>query len=604
MKNSTLAAVLLTFIFLVTHVNAITYPKSVNYIKAKVALSGEVDFLAYPSSFFKKAYIYVYIPQEDGRQKVKILSVQPSTYELVNDEYGNAQVKLIISEFKEKVYYKIETLVEVEAKHSSNNISFIRETELTKPTPEILSNAVEIGGNTIDKLAELAIWVNNYVKYDKTLENETKPASWVFENRRGTCDEFSSLFISLTRVWKIPYRYSVGIAYSNGFQNHAWVELLINNSWIPFDPTWGQANYLDATHIKIASLPDANFSEKIEVEGKNIGIDWVKPTSHKVEILESKEESPIEIKVKLLNEEIGGGYFILESEITPKWCLVANLKLTSCSLNGESVFYVFDKKDVWLCEGRKVYWVGKLTAELKEGYIYTCPLTLATDFGNSVTALIKIDPNKGVKGIKVFPEKVITLPNAPFKISVNTELKHFYLLYLDRMEEVRETKTLNLTSPGKEGNYKIFFIGPDGSGNYLELSVSKSKLVKILKVEVPSNFTKGIYYLVNVSIQNIGNKSLEGKLSVIFDGKTITKELFLTRNEILEKTFNVSFEDTGKKEILVILDAGEDRDIKLFEIEVFSEKPEFPNFILFLANLFKRLIDLFQGLTKNLFNIK
>jgi hypothetical protein len=172
------------------------------------------------------------------------------------------------------------------------------------------------------------------------------------------------------------------------------------------------------------------------------------------------------------------------------------------------------------------------------------------------------------------------------------------------MEEVRETKTLNLTSPGKEGNYKIFFIGPDGSGNYLELSVSKSKLVKILKVEVPSNFTKGIYYLVNVSIQNIGNKSLEGKLSLIFDGKTITKELFLTRNEILEKTFNVSFEDTGKKEILVILDAGEDRDIKLFEIEVFSEKPEFPNFILFLANLFKRLIDLFQGLTKNLFNIK
>jgi transglutaminase-like putative cysteine protease len=601
MKNSTLTIVLLAFIFLSTHANAITYPKSISYLKAKVILSGEVDFLAYPSSFFKKAYIYVYIPQEDGRQKVKILSVQPSIYELVKDEYGNAQIKLIIPEFKEKVYYKIETLVEVEAKHSSNNISFIRETELTKPTPEILSKALEIGGNTIDKLAEVAIWVNNYVKYDKTLENETKPASWVFENRKGTCDEFSSLFISLTRAWKIPFRYSAGIAYSDRFERHAWVELLINNSWIPFDPTWAQANYLDATHIKIANLPDANFSEKIEVESKNIGIDWVKPTNYKVEILESKEESPIEIKAKLLNEEIGGGYFLLESEITPKECLIANLKLTSCSLNGESVFYVFDKKDVWLCENRKVYWVGKLVTELKKGYMYTCPLMLATDFGNSATVLIKIDLSKGVKGIKVFPEKVITLPNTPFKISVTTELKHFYLLYLDRMEEIKEIKVLNLTSLNKEGNYKIFFIGPDGSGDYLELSVSKLKLVKILKVEIPSNFTKGIYYLVNVSIQNIGNKSLEGKLSLTFDEKIIAREISISPDEILKETFNLSFENVGKGEIRVILDVNEDRDIEFFEVEVLSKESEFPNFILLLMNLLKKLIDYLQGLTKNLF---
>jgi transglutaminase-like putative cysteine protease len=601
MKNLTLAIVLLAFIFLSTNTNAITHPKSVNYLKAKVALSGEVRFLTYQSSFFKKAYIYVYIPQEDERQKVRILSIQPSTYELVKDEYGNTQVKLIIPEFDEKVYYKIETLVEVEAKYPTNNVSFIRETELTKPTPEILSKALEVGGNTIDKLAELAIWVNNYVKYDITLENETKSASWIFENKRGTCDEFSSLFISLTRAWKIPFRYSAGIAYSDRFERHAWVELLINNNWIPFDPTWAQANYLDATHIKIANLPDANFSEKIEIEGRNIGIDWIKPTNYKVEILEIKEESPIQIKAKLLSDEIGNGYFLLESEVMSKECLIANLKLTSCSINGKNVFDIFDKKDLWICGNRKVYWVGKLIIELKKGYVYTCPLTLSSDFGKFVTTSIKIDPTKEVKGIKIFPEKIITTPNTSFIISVDTELKYFYLLYLDKFEEIRETKMLGFNSPNVDGDYKIFLIGLDGSGNYSELLISKLKLVKILAIEIPLNFTQGIYYLVNVSIQNIASRNLEGKLSLIFDEETIVREISISPNEILKETFNLSFENAGKREIRVILDVNEDRDVKFFEVEVFSKKSKFPNFILLLTDLFKKLIEFFQTLTKNLF---
>ncbi|MDI6806627.1 MAG: transglutaminase-like domain-containing protein [Candidatus Aenigmarchaeota archaeon] len=590
---------LLAILFLTTSVNAIEFPKATNYLRVKFIESGEIEIIRYPNSLFKKAYVYVYIPQEDQRQSVQLLSVQPSTYELVKDKYGNTQVKLIFLEPNGNIlFYRIETLVEVKAENPGGNISFVKETQLTKQTPQILSKALEVGENSLEGLAKLAIWVNSYVKYDKALERETKSAEWVFDNRKGVCDEFSILFISLTRAWKIPFRYVSGVAYSQEFERHAWVELLVDNKWTSFDPTWVQAGYLDATHIKVANLPDANFSEKIEVEGRNIAVNWVKPTNYEVEILEMRERPPVEIYAELLTEKIGEGYFLLEGNIAPKECLISTLSLTSCSLHGNNVFDIVDKRNLWLCENKKTYWTGKLAMELRKGYVYNCTLTLNTEFGAYANATITIDPAKKITSLKIFPKEIIAQPNTSFDILAETILENFYLLYLDKVEEIKGKRILTLKSPSSKGNYGIWLVSLDGSGDYSSLVVSEQKLVRILEVEAPKNFTQNSYYLVNITIKNIADKSLGGKLSIFFDENVLMENVAFNANEILRKSFNITFKDVGKKEIRIILDVGEDREVQFIEVNVLGKKAEFPP--PFMVDLFRKLIEFVQNLIQTL----
>lgn len=90
----------------------------------------------------------------------------------------------------------------------------------------------------------------------------------VYANRRGVCQDFANLFITLARLLGIPARYRMGYIYTgenheNKFQSdasHAWAEVYIPYvGWRGFDPTNGcrvaqdhvrvacGRNYLDAT---------------------------------------------------------------------------------------------------------------------------------------------------------------------------------------------------------------------------------------------------------------------------------------------------------------------------------------------------------------------
>ncbi|WP_140986847.1 class II glutamine amidotransferase [Asticcacaulis tiandongensis] len=90
----------------------------------------------------------------------------------------------------------------------------------------------------------------------------------VYANRRGVCQDFANLFITLARLLGVPARYRMGYIYTgenheNKFQSdasHAWAEVYIPYvGWRGFDPTNGcrvaqdhvrvacGRNYLDAT---------------------------------------------------------------------------------------------------------------------------------------------------------------------------------------------------------------------------------------------------------------------------------------------------------------------------------------------------------------------
>ena len=145
---------------------------------------------------------------------------------------------------------------------------FTQPSELINPDhPEIQQLAKQLEQDTTFETAfAIATWVRANIDYDlSTLTADaTLPAIWVMRNKKGVCDELSLLFISLMRSLNIPARYVVGIAHTDselfpqGWVPHAWTEVFIEDKWIPFDLTFGQFGWLDATHITVKILPTAD----------------------------------------------------------------------------------------------------------------------------------------------------------------------------------------------------------------------------------------------------------------------------------------------------------------------------------------------------------
>jgi transglutaminase-like putative cysteine protease len=81
----------------------------------------------------------------------------------------------------------------------------------------------------------------------------------VYLTRRGVCQDFANLFITLARLLGIPARYVCGYLYTGNHAqtraqsdaSHAWVQLYIPNiGWKDFDPTNGVLPRTD--HVRVA----------------------------------------------------------------------------------------------------------------------------------------------------------------------------------------------------------------------------------------------------------------------------------------------------------------------------------------------------------------
>ncbi len=127
--------------------------------------------------------------------------------------------------------------------------------ELKKTADEIVNGVT----NYLTAIQSISSFVNNYLTYTFTNEytNGTRKASETLNSKKGVCDEYAVLLISLLREEGIPARYVTGYAYGNvlglsNFGPHAWVEVYVpETGWISVDPTYGEFGWIDASHVSI-----------------------------------------------------------------------------------------------------------------------------------------------------------------------------------------------------------------------------------------------------------------------------------------------------------------------------------------------------------------
>jgi hypothetical protein len=116
----------------------------------------------------------------------------------------------------------------------------------------IRSKALEIIGdetNSWRAAQKISRWV--YKNISKTYSPSIPVASSVLLNRRGDCNEHTTLFIALARAAGIPAEMCTGLVYLNdSFYYHAWPKVFIGSTWAHIDPTFGQT-VADATHFEL-----------------------------------------------------------------------------------------------------------------------------------------------------------------------------------------------------------------------------------------------------------------------------------------------------------------------------------------------------------------
>jgi transglutaminase-like putative cysteine protease len=143
-----------------------------------------------------------------------------------------------------------------------DNHLFLRETELTKMPEAAGCTFPEYSGETqvFDYLLGLKSYLFRLLEYSPESTDVNTPIEEVLRIRKGVCQDYAHVFLSVCRQNKIPARYvsgylNQGADFIGSSQLHAWVEALIPEvGWVGFDAT----NDLVADHhyIKIAHGTD------------------------------------------------------------------------------------------------------------------------------------------------------------------------------------------------------------------------------------------------------------------------------------------------------------------------------------------------------------
>ena len=392
-------------------------------LTSEISMSSEFTIVQlHPSWYVESVSVDLsFFPREGKHQSIAFLETQPEStvadtllFEWENPEETTINFRLDSEVITKNAFVRVTKKVDFPIRELPEEFTRLRE-----PTGNIDSDNEEII-RTASRLAEgendlyavvfrIAEWVKKNVEYDlNTLTAEvSQPASWVLENRYGVCDEITTLFTALLRAVGIPAQYISGLAYTNinnmnDFGQHGWAEVYFPGfGWVPFDITYDEFGYVDASHIVLKRSEDSSeATTNYKWKGKHINVQ-----TNKLEIgVETVNfGAPLEPLVRPVaqpyQKRVGfGSYNILEVSLKNNNAFYAPLVLRHTkSLDLE--FIGDNTKYVLLApfESRKALWIVKPTEHLSEGFVYTFRLGVIAD--RNASAFTEFNVTKGETAI-------------------------------------------------------------------------------------------------------------------------------------------------------------------------------------------------------------
>ncbi|MBO7448728.1 MAG: transglutaminase family protein, partial [Clostridiales bacterium] len=191
------------------------------------------------------------IPADDFRQKSISYSISiapPVQYSKSQDSFGNIQIIGKEDESHSEFEFVIKGLVETRSGSivggiNPNTIGMYKYPHgMCIPGESISSFFTEIEAeiHAISSEKEKCIKIMNLLYGKMTYEHGSTTvkttAEEAFTIGKGVCQDYSHIYITLLRLFKIPARYVCGLIVGEG-ESHSWVEAVCKGSFIAFDPT-------------------------------------------------------------------------------------------------------------------------------------------------------------------------------------------------------------------------------------------------------------------------------------------------------------------------------------------------------------------------------
>ncbi len=475
-------------------------------------------------------------------------------------------------QIKEKIKFPLDNIENLE--------DYTEPTEtVTSDDPEIKKKAAELAQGEEDLYVivhKIALWTKENINYSlETLtEDVSQNSSWVLENKKGVCDELTSLFVAMLRSINVPSRFVTGQAYTNvinGFGNHAWAEVYFPSyGWIPFDPTYGQMGYVDASHI--------SMKDSLDVKESSVDYSWrsygVEINSGKLEVNSSviskgilyKED--LKLNLELLKDEIGPGSYIplqIEIENLNDYYLPITLDITKApkEILSREKHILLKPKEI-----KKIFFIIETPENLDNGFVYTSKIEVKDSFNNLVSEDIKFGQEYGIYTLEEAQTKISQLTKEEEKVySANVKIecskdKSFYYKYED----------INLSCiAGNVGNVNLedLDLCYNNKCSKIDLSIAEDKRFEInLKAhEINKEF------VINVENKDV-SKSLFLDLNILKQPNLTIKNLNYPKtasyNDRYKITFSLVNSDSEAKNVLIKL--GEN---KVFDLEIVKGSNDF-----------------------------
>ena len=501
-------------LLVVTPAYAITNAQMIDYLKVEIVQSGFIESVG-PTS---KIEFVLSIPQEDKYQTVESIEVN-SDYVFVTDKYGNKNLKIIWDNPSSINEFEVKSIVTVQRRDGSDfirNVEYLQSSSLVESDdPNIISLAERFQGNEFERIAQVTKWVHDNIEYDMKYASVNKSATWVLENRKGVCDELTILTLALTRSMGYNSAYIVGYAFGQGTQTvedfipHGWAE--IENYAV--DTTWAEAGYVDGTHIKFATLPDAQY---VQASVNSIGGGGFRvtlgPINTKIKILDSTESSAIKVISKPLDSTIENGYIVIQSQVSSDKCILSKIGVSSCvNSEGEAIFT--DGKVFYTCDNKNVFHILKLDNRGSSLSSFNCPITVSPYFDRYELVPIIVSFRRMPK-IDLVLSKTLLSPGESYDIVA--EDSHIFTNEGDYGFDVATFKAPN--------NDFVVYGYKDGTLVSQEIVVVNDKPIDVF-MNVSENTVK-------VVVSNLKGGSQE--VTVKIGNETQTKEVFIEETFVFE----------------------------------------------------------------------
>ena len=363
----------------------------------------------------------LYFPKDDPRQQIKLQDFYPK------ESFSHMNVDGVFFEFiniysniiEYNAYSRVESInkiTEVNKKIPFPLINVPKETIIyTYPSEAADSDNEKIiqlaqdlaeGENDLYLLvSKIAFWIKDNIAYDLEVSNikYDLTASWVLKYKRGVCKEKTNLFIALLKSLGIPARFISGTAYTNselfeeGWGPHAWAEVYFPTvGWAPYDLTYQQFSYVDATHIKLKESIDSS-EDTIRYKWKERGSDIaINPVVTQTSLINSSGTvtDKLQIKIRPFYPEVGfGSYNLIVANMTN----TKNSYLTSLFImaNVSGMTIIDNTKAIIFKprETKQILWIVKMKENFSPGFYYDIPIEISSTLNpnNSSKGYFRID---------------------------------------------------------------------------------------------------------------------------------------------------------------------------------------------------------------------